>query len=239
MKSLVIALALALAGALVACSTAAPAAADVCAEATNRFNSCGTSLPLLTDGPCSGTTKIVARCVVNHAHDCDELATLFGRLDACVADMLDGGDSLLPPASDLPVPSRDGGPVAEPADAGPALPKDAGEAGPPPVVDSGVDSGPVAWPGLAATGTVASAEERRFQTPSLPAGTYTFTMTGTGDADLYVRKTSAPTTATYDCRPFTTGSSESCAVTLSAPAIIHVMIRGEAATSNFKLEGRP
>ena len=236
MRSLVIVLALAATGALIACSTTEPAA-DVCAEATQRFNSCGTSLPLLSDGPCSGTTKIVARCVVNHARDCDELGTLFGRLDQCVADMLDGGDSLLPPATDLPVGSRDGGPVDEPTDSGPALPKDAGfDAAP---VDAGVDAGPVAWPGLDATGTVVSAQEQRYQTPTLPAGTYTFTMTGTGDADLYVRKTTAPTTATYDCRPFTTGSSETCAVTLSAAAVIHVMIRGEAATSNFTLEGRP
>lgn len=237
MRSLLITLALAATGALVACSATAPAA-DICAEATNRFNSCGTSLPLLSDGPCSGTTKIVARCVVNHARDCDELGTLFGRLDECIADTLDGGDSLLPPATDLPVSTRDGGPASEPADAGPALPKDGGSDAETPV-DSGADSGPVAWPGLDATGTVTSAEERRFQTPTLPAGTYTFTMIGTGDADLYVRKITAPTTATYDCRPFLDGSSESCAVTLAAPAVLHVMVRGEAATSNFTLQGRP
>ena len=95
-------------GALACTSTTAPAA-DVCAEAKNRIASCGTSLPLLTDGPCSGSTRIVARCVVDHAKDCDELATLFGRIDECVADLLDGGDPLLPPATDLPVPSRDAG----------------------------------------------------------------------------------------------------------------------------------
>jgi hypothetical protein len=92
-----------------ACSSNEPPPADVCAEAKNRFASCGTSLPILTDGPCSGTTRILARCVVDHAHDCDELATLFGRIDACVADLLDGGDALLPPATDLPVPPRDAG----------------------------------------------------------------------------------------------------------------------------------
>ena len=92
-----------------ACSNADAPAADVCIQAKDRFASCGTSLPLLSDGPCAGTSKMVARCVVDHAHDCDELATLFGRIDACVADLLDGGDDLLPPASDLPVPPRDGG----------------------------------------------------------------------------------------------------------------------------------
>jgi hypothetical protein len=92
-----------------ACANEDPPAADVCGEAKNRFSSCGTSLPLFSDGPCTGTTRIVARCVVDHAHDCDELATLFVRIDACVADLLDGGDELLPPATDLPVPPRDAG----------------------------------------------------------------------------------------------------------------------------------
>jgi hypothetical protein len=222
---------------LLACSSGAAPAADVCAEAKNRFAACGTSLPLLSDGPCTGTTRIVARCVVDHAHDCDELATLFARIDACVADMLDGGDSLLPPATDLPVPLRDGGTPDARTDAGVAPPKDSGTDAAP--LDAGVDAGPVAWPGLDATGTVALAEERRFQTPLLPAGTYSFATTGTGDVDLYVRKTTAPTTATYDCRPFLTGSTESCTVTLAAPAIVHVMIRGEVTTSTFTLEGRP
>jgi hypothetical protein len=121
-----------------ACSSAQPVAGDMCVEAKNRFASCGTSLPLLTDGPCSGTTKIVARCVVDHAHDCDELATLFGRIDACVAGLLDGGDELLPPATDLPVSPHDAGRDAideagrdvdaapRPADGGPVTTKDSG-----------------------------------------------------------------------------------------------------------------
>ena len=103
-----------------ACASQEPVAADVCAQAKSRFASCGTSLPVLTDGPCTGTTRIVARCVVDHAHDCDELATLFGRIDACVADLLDGGDPLLPPATDLPVPARDAGRDAARDDAGQA-----------------------------------------------------------------------------------------------------------------------
>lgn len=229
----------ALVASLPGCSSGLPPAADVCGEAKNRFSSCGTSLPLLSEGPCSGTTRIVARCVVDHAHDCDELSTLFGRIDACVADMLDGGDSFLPPATDLPVPGRDGGRDDAGNDAAPAPPRDAGTDAPGPTLDAGVDSGPVAWPGLDATGTVAITEEKRFQTPTLPAGSYSFSMTGTGDADLYVRKVSAPTTLTYDCRPFAASSTESCTVTLLAPAIVHVMIRGGATTSTFTLEGRP
>lgn len=121
-----------------------PPAGDVCAEAKNRFASCGASLPLLSDGPCTGTTRIVARCVAAHAHDCDELATLFTRIDSCVADMLDGGDSLLPPATDLPVPGRDGGKHDDAGhDSGASPPRDAGLD----VLTAGSDSGVDAAPG--------------------------------------------------------------------------------------------
>ncbi|GAC1543982.1 MAG: hypothetical protein NVS3B10_31770 [Polyangiales bacterium] len=130
------------------CSNADAPAADLCIQAKDRFASCGTSLPLLSDGPCAGTSRIVARCVVDHARDCDELASLFGRIDACVADLLDGGDDLLPPPSDLPVPPRDGG-----ADAGDVEPFRDVDAAPRPVEggssgatdggasDSGTESG--------------------------------------------------------------------------------------------------
>ena len=62
-------------------------------------------------------------------------------------------------------------------------------------------------------------------------------MTGTGDADLYVRRGSAPNTTTFDCRPYATGSSETCNVNLSAPGVIHVMVRGYANSSTFELVG--
>lgn len=239
MASLAVLASLASASSLPACGPADPPAADVCAEARHRFASCGTSLPVLSDGPCTGTTRIVARCVADHAHDCDELATLFTRIDACVADLLDGGDSLLPPATDLPVPGRDGGTQGDAGrDAAPSPPRDAGADGQGPTLDSGLDGGPVAWAGLDAMGTVLRFEEKRFQTPELPAGSYRFAMTGTFDADLYVRKTFAPTTAIYDCRPFLAGSNETCTVTLLAPAVVHVMVRGAATTSTFTLEGR-
>lgn len=38
-----------------------------------------------------------------------------------------------------------------------------------------------------------------------------------GDADLYIRHDSRPTTSTYDCRPYRTGSNESCE--FSSPSI--------------------
>ena len=60
----------------------------------------------------------------------------------------------------------------------------------------------------------------------------TAVITGTGDADLYVREGNKPTTGSYDCRPYNDGSSESC--TLEAPGDFYVSIRGYKA-SEFDL----
>jgi hypothetical protein len=62
-------------------------------------------------------------------------------------------------------------------------------------------------------------------------------MTGTSDADLYVRVGSEPTTSTYDCRPYKSGSNERCEVRLAAPAKIFVNVRGYATSSTFELTG--
>ena len=94
---------------------------------------------------------------------------------------------------------------------------------------------PGAWAGMSESGTVAKDEEKRYETPSLPAGSYTFQLAGGGDADLYVKRGAAPTTASYDCRPYASGSSETCTVTLAAAQIVHVMVRGYAASSAFTL----
>ncbi|MEZ4366657.1 MAG: PPC domain-containing protein [Kofleriaceae bacterium] len=96
---------------------------------------------------------------------------------------------------------------------------------------------PAAWAGLEASGTIAKNAEERFTTPTLAAGTYRFDMTGTKDADLYVRVGAAPTTSTYDCRPYKSGSNESCEVTLPQPTTLHVMVRGYAASSTYELVG--
>jgi|LNFM01.1.fsa_nt_gb hypothetical protein len=93
------------------------------------------------------------------------------------------------------------------------------------------------WEGLEASGTVTRNQERRFETPVLAAGSYVFEMTGTADADLYVRTGAAPTEQSFECRPFKTGSNEACTVTLNTDAAIHVMVRGWAASSNFTLVG--
>ncbi|MBC8067762.1 MAG: hypothetical protein IAG13_05455 [Deltaproteobacteria bacterium] len=92
-----------------------------------------------------------------------------------------------------------------------------------------------AWTGLDESGTVAKNQELRFETPVLAAGRYVFEITGTADADLYIRTGIAPTEAVYECRPYKSGSDETCTVELSSAAAIHVMVRGWASSSSFEL----
>jgi hypothetical protein len=99
----------------------------------------------------------------------------------------------------------------------------------------GANPPPASWSGLDESGSVARNDEKRWETPVLAAGSYTFEITGSGDADLYVRANEAPTTAKYDCRPYKSGSAEKCTMTLAAPALFHVMVRGYAASSSFHL----
>lgn len=99
------------------------------------------------------------------------------------------------------------------------------------------DDEPVTWSGLSEDGQVAQGENVYFETPTLEAGTYVFEMTGTNDADLYVRAGAAPTANVYDCRPYRAGSNEICVIELNSPAPIHVMVNGWARSSEFALEG--
>jgi hypothetical protein len=97
---------------------------------------------------------------------------------------------------------------------------------------------PQTWAGINEAGTVAKNVEKKFSTPTLAAGTYEFAMTGTGDADLYVRIGSEPTATRYDCRPYKSGSNETCSVPLAQAAKIHVTVKGYANSSTFELVGR-
>jgi len=72
----------------------------------------------------------------------------------------------------------------------------------------------------------------------VPAGAtdLSFTMSGgTGDADLYVQYGAAPSTSSYDCRPWKTGNSESCPVTTAETGTYYVMVQGYSAFSGINL----
>lgn len=95
-----------------------------------------------------------------------------------------------------------------------------------------------AWAGLDESGTVVADEEHRFETPVLAAGTYEFELTGTQDADLYIRVGQEPSTRNFDCRPYLNGSNENCTVEITTPTNVHVMVRGWNASSDYTLTAK-
>ena len=71
---------------------------------------------------------------------------------------------------------------------------------------------------------------------TIPSGASGFSVEmsgGSGDADLYVKKDSAPTTSDYECRPYKTGNNESCPV--SGDGTFHIMVNGYSAYSGTSL----
>ena len=60
---------------------------------------------------------------------------------------------------------------------------------------------------------------------------------GTGDADLYVRFGAAPTTLVYDCRPYSSDSTETCTIATPQAGTYYVMLQGYAAFSGITLRG--
>lgn len=60
---------------------------------------------------------------------------------------------------------------------------------------------------------------------------------GTGDADLYVRFGSAPTTTTYSCRSWASGNNESCSFPTPQVGNYHVMVRAYTSFSGLTLKG--
>lgn len=76
------------------------------------------------------------------------------------------------------------------------------------------------------------------RTVTVPAGALSLSVVvrgGTGDSDLYVRRGSAPTTATYDCRPYQGGNYEFCTFTAPASGTWYISLRGYSAYSGVAL----
>ncbi|MEO8699666.1 MAG: pre-peptidase C-terminal domain-containing protein [Kofleriaceae bacterium] len=73
---------------------------------------------------------------------------------------------------------------------------------------------------------------------AVPAGAHNLKFTiagGTGDADLYVRKGAAPTTSTYDFRPYLDGNAETVEIATPATATYFVMVRAYRAYAGVTL----
>jgi vibriolysin len=93
---------------------------------------------------------------------------------------------------------------------------------------------------LSQTGLAASTNGSLSYTLSVPAGkASTFEISGgTGDADLYVRAGAAPTTTTYDCRPYKSGNSEVCDMPAkTATTTFYIVVRAYSTFSGVSLTG--
>jgi uncharacterized membrane protein len=83
--------------------------------------------------------------------------------------------------------------------------------------------------GVAATGISGAANMELYYSVDVPAGQSKLEIAmsgGTGDADLYVKKGSLPTTTSYDYRPFLSGNNETVNVENPEAATWYIMIRG-------------
>jgi serine protease len=86
---------------------------------------------------------------------------------------------------------------------------------------------------------LASSSELNF-TMEVPAGAtdLTFDMSGgTGDADLYVKFGSAPTSSSYDCRPYAGGNNESCPIANTQAGTYYVKLVAYSAYTGVSLSG--
>ncbi len=59
---------------------------------------------------------------------------------------------------------------------------------------------------------------------------------GSGDADLYVKYGSEPSTSSYDCRPYLWGNNESCTFTPPSTGTYHIGLYGYSSYSGVLLE---
>jgi hypothetical protein len=93
--------------------------------------------------------------------------------------------------------------------------------------------------GVPVTGLSGATNSKTYYNITVPSGKSSLTIAisgGTGDADLYVKQGSQPTTSSYNCRPYITGNNESC--TFSAPSgTYYIMLNGYAAYSGVTLKG--
>ncbi|QWT18453.1 M4 family metallopeptidase [Bacillus sp. NP157] len=93
--------------------------------------------------------------------------------------------------------------------------------------------------GTAKTGLSGIANQELSYTVVVAAGAKNLviaTSGGTGDADLYVKFGSAPTTSSYNCRPYKTGNAESCSFATTQAGTYYVKVRGYSAFSGVSLK---
>ena len=94
--------------------------------------------------------------------------------------------------------------------------------------------------GVAKTGIAGAAGSDQLFTLVVPSGATGLkfvTSGGTGDADLYVKFGSAPTTTTNDCKSEGSTTAESCSIATAQAGTYYVLIHGYATFSGVSLTG--
>jgi serine protease len=87
----------------------------------------------------------------------------------------------------------------------------------------------------------ASAGQWKHYTLDVPAGMSTFTVTtsgGTGDADLFVKFGSQPTSSSYDCRPYKNGNAETCTFNNPQAGTWHLSVNAYRTFSGLTISGQ-
>lgn len=94
--------------------------------------------------------------------------------------------------------------------------------------------------GVAIKGISGAVASKQFWTLSVPAGASNLkfvTSGGSGDADLFVKFGSAPTTAAYDCKSGGSSNSETCSIATAQAGTYHILLNGYTAYSGLSLTG--
>lgn len=81
------------------------------------------------------------------------------------------------------------------------------------------------------TGSLAAGQQKSYGPFKASIGTFKAETSGTGDADLYVRKSAVPTTSTYTCKSDGSTATETCSFSMTANGDVYVLVRGYTSTS--------
>lgn len=92
--------------------------------------------------------------------------------------------------------------------------------------------------GIAVKGLAAARGDQLAYTFKVPSGAENLKFNisgGSGDADLYVKFGSAPTSSNYECRPYKNGNNEICEIQNAKAGTYHVMVKAYSQFSSLSL----
>jgi bacterial leucyl aminopeptidase len=90
------------------------------------------------------------------------------------------------------------------------------------------------------SGSLTLKQTRSFGPFKAGVGTFRASTTGTGDIDLYAKRSTVPTTSSYDCKSDGSTATETCSINITANGDVYVMLKGyTAGTYNLTVTYRP